>query len=35
MALPILVLGMIPLVAGFLLAQKHIVKSIASSGLKG
>lgn len=35
MALPILVLGMIPLVAGFLAAQKHIVRSIASSGLKG
>jgi raffinose/stachyose/melibiose transport system permease protein len=35
MALPILVLGMIPLVAAFLSAQKHIVRSIASSGLKG
>ena len=35
MALPILVLGMIPLVVGFLIAQKHIVRSIASSGLKG
>lgn len=35
MALPILVLGMIPLVTGFLIAQKHIVRSIASSGLKG
>lgn len=35
MALPVLVLGMVPLVTAFLLAQKHIVKSIASSGLKG
>lgn len=35
MALPILVLGMIPLVTAFLLAQKHIVRSIAASGLKG
>lgn len=35
MALPILVLGMVPLVAGFLVAQKHIVRSIAASGLKG
>lgn len=35
MALPVLVLGMIPLVTAFLLAQKHIVRSIASSGLKG
>ncbi|MBN2659179.1 MAG: carbohydrate ABC transporter permease [Spirochaetales bacterium] len=35
MALPILVMGMIPLIIGFLAAQKHIVRSIASSGLKG
>jgi len=35
MALPILVLGMIPLIAAFLIAQKHIVRSIAASGLKG
>jgi len=35
MALPILVLGMIPLIAAFLVAQKHIVRSIAASGLKG
>ena len=35
MALPILVLGMIPLVTAFLIAQKHIVRSIAASGLKG
>jgi raffinose/stachyose/melibiose transport system permease protein len=35
MALPILVLGMIPLVTVFLMAQKHIVRSIAASGLKG
>lgn len=35
MALPILVLGMIPLIIAFLSAQKHIVRSIASSGLKG
>jgi raffinose/stachyose/melibiose transport system permease protein len=35
MALPILVLGMIPLIAFFLSAQKYIVQSIASSGLKG
>lgn len=35
MALPILVLGMIPLIAAFLAAQKHIVRSIAASGLKG
>jgi len=35
MALPILVLGMIPLIAGFLIAQKHIVRSIAASGIKG
>lgn len=35
MALPILVLGMIPLIVAFLIAQKHIVRSIAASGLKG
>ncbi|MFP4153597.1 MAG: carbohydrate ABC transporter permease [Alkalispirochaeta sp.] len=35
MALPILVLGMLPLIAAFLIAQKHIVRSIAASGLKG
>ncbi|MFW6288189.1 MAG: carbohydrate ABC transporter permease [Spirochaetota bacterium] len=35
MALPILVLGMVPLVTAFLIAQKHIVRSIAASGLKG
>jgi raffinose/stachyose/melibiose transport system permease protein len=35
MALPILILGMIPLVTAFLIAQKHIVRSIAASGLKG
>lgn len=35
MALPILVLGMIPLITVFLIAQKHIVRSIAASGLKG
>lgn len=35
MALPILVLGMIPLVTVFLIAQKQIVRSIAASGLKG
>ena len=35
MALPILVLGMVPLVTAFLVVQKHIVRSIAASGLKG
>lgn len=35
MALPILVLGMLPLITVFLIAQKHIVRSIAASGLKG
>ena len=35
MALPILVLGMIPLITAFLIAQKYIVRSIAASGLKG
>jgi raffinose/stachyose/melibiose transport system permease protein len=35
MALPILVLGMIPLITVFLVAQKNIVRSIAASGLKG
>lgn len=35
MALPILIMGMIPLVIGFLFAQKLIVRSIAASGLKG
>ncbi len=35
MALPILVLGMLPLITAFLFAQKNIVRSIAASGLKG
>lgn len=35
MALPILILGMVPLVTAFLIAQRHIVRSIAASGLKG
>jgi raffinose/stachyose/melibiose transport system permease protein len=35
MALPILVLGMLPLILFFLFAQKYIVQSIAASGLKG
>lgn len=35
MALPILILGMLPLIVVFLIAQKHIVRSIAASGLKG